>query len=97
MNNGPVVEIRLGRRTLVALALVALTFAFTAFFLTGKTSAQKVQENFKDKLEIAAEDGGIAVATSGDGKYVYVVGPAGVIVSDNFGQTGSWKQTVRLK
>ncbi|HET8948756.1 MAG TPA: hypothetical protein VFQ07_17390 [Candidatus Polarisedimenticolia bacterium] len=96
MNNGPVVEIRLGRRTLVALALAA-TVALAAFFLPGRAAAQKVQENFKDKLSIAAEDGGIAVATSGDGKYVYVVGPAGVIVSDNFGQTGSWKQTVRLK
>jgi hypothetical protein len=96
MNNGPVVEIRLGRRTLVAVALTA-TIALAAFFLPGRAAAQKVQENFKDKLQIAAEDGGIAVATSGDGKYVYVVGPAGVIVSDNFGQTGSWKQTVRLK
>jgi len=96
MNNGPVVEIRLGRRALVAVALTA-TIALAALFLPGKAAAQKVQENFKDKLSIAAEDGGIAVATSGDGKYVYVVGPAGVIVSDNFGQTGSWKQTVRLK
>jgi hypothetical protein len=96
MNKGPVVEIRLGRRTLVAVALTA-TIALAAFFLPGRAAAQKVQENFKDKLSIAAEDGGIAVATSGDGKYVYVVGPAGVIVSDNFGQTGSWKQTVRLK
>jgi hypothetical protein len=96
MNKGPVVEIRLGRRTLVAVALTA-TIALAALFLPGKAAAQKVQENFKDKLSIAAEDGGIAVATSGDGKYVYVVGPAGVIVSDNFGQTGSWKQTVRLK
>ncbi|HYV19707.1 MAG TPA: hypothetical protein VFC25_11845 [Verrucomicrobiae bacterium] len=96
MNNGPVVEIRLGRRALVAVALTA-TIALAALFLPGKAAAQKVQENFKDKLQIAAEDGGIAVATSGDGKYVYVVGPAGVIVSDNFGRTGSWSQTVRLK
>ncbi|HEV8199076.1 MAG TPA: hypothetical protein VGS03_03555 [Candidatus Polarisedimenticolia bacterium] len=96
MNKGPVVEIRLGRRTLVAVALTA-TIALAALFLPGKAAAQKVQENFKDKLQIAAEDGGIAVATSGDGKYVYVVGPAGVIVSDNFGKTGSWSQTVRLK
>jgi hypothetical protein len=96
MNKGPVVEIRLGRRTLVAVALTA-TIALAALFLPGKAAAQKVQENFKDKLSIAAEDGGIAVATSGDGKYVYVVGPAGVIVSDNFGKTGSWSQTVRLK
>ena len=96
MRNGPVVEIRLGRRMIVVLALVA-TVALAALFLPGRAAAQKVQENFKDKLSIAAEDGGIAVATSGDGKYVYVVGPAGVIVSDNFGQTGSWKQTVRLK
>jgi hypothetical protein len=96
MHNGPVLEIRLGRRTLAVIALAA-TFAVAALFLPGRAVAQKVQENYKDKLAIAAEDGGIAVATSGDGKYVYVVGPAGVIVSDNFGKTGSWSQTVRLK
>ena len=96
MHNGPVVEIRLGRRSLAVVALAA-TFALALLFLPGRAAAQKVQENFKDKLSIAAETGGIAVAASGDGKYVYVVGPAGVIVSDNFGQTGSWKQTVRLK
>jgi hypothetical protein len=96
MHNGPVLEIRLGRRTLAVIALGA-TLALAAFFLPGRASAQKTQENFKDKLNIAAETGGIAVATSGDGKYVYVVGPAGVIVSNNFGQVGSWSQTVKLK
>ena len=95
MNNGPVLEIRLGRRTLALIALGA-TLAVAAFFLPGRAEAQKAQETFKDKLSIAAEDGGIAVATSSDGKYVYVVGPAGVIVSNNYGQTGSWSQTVKL-
>jgi hypothetical protein len=95
MNNGPVLEIRLGRRTLALVALVT-TLALAAFFLPGRVSAQKAQETFKDKLSIAAEDGGIAVATSSDGRYVYVVGPAGVIVSNNYGQTGSWSQTVKL-
>lgn len=96
MHNGPVLEIRVGRRTLALVALGA-TLALAAFFLPGRVQAQKAQENYRDKLNIAAEDGGIAVATSGDGKYVYVVGPAGVIVSDNFGATGSWRQTVKLK
>lgn len=95
MNNGPVLEIRLGRRTLAVVALGA-TLAIAAFFLPGRAEAQKIQENYKDKLSIAAEDGGIAVATSADGKYVFVVGPAGVIVSNNYGQTGSWSQTVKL-
>jgi hypothetical protein len=96
MHNGPVVEIRLGRRTLVVVALVA-TVALAAFFLPRRAEAQKTQENFKDKMAISVEGGGIAVATSADGKYVYVAGPSGVIVSENFGRTGSWSQTVRLK
>ena len=96
MHNGPVLEIRLGRRTLALVALAA-TLVVAAFFLPGRAQAQKAQENFRDKLNIAAEDGGIAVAASADGKYVYVVGPAGIIVSNYFGQTGSWSQTVKLK
>ncbi len=59
--------------------------------------AQKTQESFRDKFNIAEEAGGVAIATSGDGKYVYVAGRNGVIVSDDFGKTGSWVQTVRMK
>jgi hypothetical protein len=96
MHNGPVLEIRLGRRTLAVVALGA-TLALAAFFLPGRVEAQKTQENFKDKMAISVEGGGIAIATSADGKYVYVAGSSGVIVSENFGRTGSWSQTVRLK
>jgi hypothetical protein len=39
----------------------------------------------------------VGIATSADGKHVYVVGPTGVLVSDSYGQTGTWVQTVRLK
>ena len=95
MHNGPVLEIRLGRRTLAIVGLGA-TLLVAAFVLPERAEAQKTQETFKDKLSIAAEDGGIAVAASADGKYVYVVGPAGIIVSNNYGQTGSWSQTVKL-
>ena len=59
--------------------------------------AQKAQETYKDKFEIAGEGGGVAVATSSDGKYVYVAGRNGVIVSGDFGKTGTWVQTVRMK
>jgi hypothetical protein len=59
--------------------------------------AQKAQESYKDKFNIAEETGGVAIATSSDGKYVFVAGRNGVIVSDDFGKTGSWVQTVRMK
>ena len=59
--------------------------------------AQKVQESFKDKFNIAEETGGVAIATSSDGKYVFVAGRNGVIVSNDYGKTGSWSQTVRMK
>ncbi len=38
--------------------------------------AQKVQESYRDKFNIAEETGGVAIATSSDGKYVYVAGSA---------------------
>jgi photosystem II stability/assembly factor-like uncharacterized protein len=60
-------------------------------------SAQKTQDVFEDKFKVATEDGGIAIAASGDGKYVYVVGKKGLVVSDDHGKTGSWVQTLRLK
>ena len=59
--------------------------------------AQKVQESYRDKFNIAEETGGVAIATSSDGKYVYVAGRNGVIVSGDFGKTGTWVQTVRMK
>ena len=59
--------------------------------------AQKAQETYKDKFEIAGDVGGVTVATSADGKYVYVAGRNGVIVSSDFGKTGTWVQTVRMK
>jgi hypothetical protein len=95
MSHDPVVVLRIDRRTIVLLALLPLLFV--ALLLPGRIEAQKSQENFKDKLDITAPTGGIAVAASADGKFVYVAGPSGVMVSDDFGKTGSWTQTARLK
>ncbi len=61
------------------------------------SSAQKSQDEYRDKFKVAYDQGGIAIATSADGKQVYVAGKWGVIVSNDFGKTGSWTQTVRLK
>jgi hypothetical protein len=47
--------------------------------------------------DIADSNVGVSVAANADGKYVYVAGPHGVVISDDFGKTGSWVQTVRLK
>jgi hypothetical protein len=59
--------------------------------------AQKAQTDFKEKLRWASEDGDAAVACSADGKYVYVAGGEGVLVSDNFGKTGSWSLVLKGK
>ena len=86
------------RRTLLlATAAAVLSAAAALFFFPGLVVAQKVQEDFKDKFNISENTGGVAIAVSQDGKYVYVAGPAGVIVSDDYGKTGTWVQTVRLK
>lgn len=96
MNKDSVIEIRIGRSALVILALL-LTLAVVAVALPGKLQAQKAQESFKDKFKVASETGGIAVAVSADGKYVYVAAPGGILVSDDFGKTGSWVQTAVMK
>ena len=96
MNNDAILEIRMGRRGLVVLSL-ALTLLLSFLILPGLVQAQKTQESFKDKFKIASETGGVAVAVSAEGKFVYVVGPGGILVSDDFGKTGSWVQTAVLK
>src|SRR5712691_12967083 len=79
--------------TIVTVGLVVASLVLLARPLW----AQKAQESFRDKFNIAEETGGVAIATSSDGKYVYVAGRNGVIVSGDFGKTGTWVQTVRMK
>ncbi len=89
------VVLKVSRRDLRLLLLVAVT---TLIIFGGQQlSAQKLQDDYSDKFKVATEDGGIAIATSADGKYVYLVGKKGLVVSDDHGKTGSWVQTLRLK
>lgn len=96
MKNAAILEIRMGRQGLVVLFLV-LTLLFAFLVLPGLVQAQKTQESFKDKFKVASETGGVAIAASADGKFVFVAGPGGILVSDDFGKTGSWVQTALLK
>ncbi len=96
MKDSPNIEIRIGRGAVIMLALL-VTFALGLLVLPGRLEAQKTQENFRDKFKIASETGGVGIATSADGKFVYVVGPEGILTSDDFGKTGSWTQTARMK
>ena len=96
MNHGAFIEIRIGRGAVI-LMMLSLTLALAVLLLPGKLQAQKSQDSFREKFNIAEETGGVGIATSADGKYVYVAGRNGVIVSDDFGKTGSWVQTVRMK
>lgn len=96
MSSEPLIVIRFGRRTVIGAAIAAVVVA--AFIaVPSALQAQKIQEKFSEKFNIADNNGGVALAVSADGKFVYVAGPQGVIVSDDFGKTGSWVQTVRLK
>jgi 3-hydroxy-3-methylglutaryl CoA synthase len=85
------------QRRLLLLAATTLILAALIVCFPGLVVAQKVQENYKDKFDIAESAGGVAIAVSQDGKYVFVAGPQGVIVSDDYGKTGTWVQTVRMK
>ena len=77
--------------------ILLIVIVIVAWFTVPQLYAQKVQDQYSDKFKVATEDGGIAIATSSDGKYVYLVGKKGLIVSDDFGKTGTWVQTLRLK
>ena len=96
MDNGSIVTIRLGRREMLV-AMTLFVFALILVVMPSRTEGQDVQKSFKEKFNIADNTGGIGVGVSSDGKYVFVAGPQGVVVSDDFGKTGSWVQTVRLK
>ena len=96
MDNGSIVTIRMGRREILV-AFSLFVFALVLILMPSRTEGQDVQKSFKEKFNIADNTGGIGVAASADGKYVFVAGPQGVVVSDDFGKTGSWVQTVRLK
>jgi len=96
MNEERMIVIRVSRRGLVA-AGVGVVFAIALLVLPGRVLAQKVQQNYKESFDIAEETGGIALAASADGQYVYLAGPEGLMVSEDHGRTGTWVQTVRLK
>jgi hypothetical protein len=90
-------RLHLDRKTLLAAGL-GVALASALFLWPNHAQAQKAQENYKEKFNIAAETGGgMGIATSADGKYVYVVGQGGILVSNDFGKTGTWTETVRLK
>ena len=90
------IVIRIQRRHLIAAAAVALVAAVMTLCQL-PLFAQKVQEAYKDKFKLAGPTGNVTVATSADGRYVFVAGPEGIIVSDDHGKTGTWVQTVMMK
>ena len=63
----------------------------------GPAYAQKAQGDFGDKLHWGSPTGGVGVTCSADGKYVYVAGPEGVVVSSDFGKTGTWSLVLKGK
>ena len=96
MDSNAIVTIRLGRREILV-TVSGLLLAALFVVIAPRTHGQEVQKNFREKFNIADNTGGIGLACSADGKYVFVAGPQGIVVSDDFGKTGSWVETVRLK
>ena len=96
MNPERVIEIRIDRKRLLILAIVG-TLLLGLLVWPGTLRAQKTQETYKDKFKLATDTGGMAIAVSSDGKYVYVAGPGGILVSNDFGKTGSWIETAQFK
>ena len=96
MNAQPLIVIRISRRA-VLYSAIGLALVLSVLHAPSVIQAQKVQETYGEKFALTEDASGVGVATSADGKYVYVVGTRGVLVSDDHGKTGSWVQTVRMK
>jgi len=96
MSRNSAIVLRIDGRMLLAAGLTLMVLLVLVSF-SDAPLAQKAQESYKDKLNIAETGGGVSIAASADGKYVFVAGPQGVIVSEEFGRTGTWVQTVKLK
>lgn len=88
--------VRIPKKVVVG-AIAVAGVILGSWFGMPATQAQKNQESYDSKFNITEDTAGVGIATSADGKYVYVVGPRGVLVSEDHGRTGSWVQTVRLK
>lgn len=87
----------LGRLLVTALAAAALIALVQILLAPSSGYAQKPQTDFGDKLHWGTETAGVSVACSADGKYVYVAGPEGVVVSSDFGKTGTWSLVLKGK
>ena len=74
--------------SLIAVCLLYLVFHVTELSLIPSVSADMGKINF-------AKDGGVGIACSSDGKYVYIAGSEGVIRSDDYGRLGSWEKTLK--
>ena len=96
MSESPLIEIRIGRGALI-FATLSILVVLVFLIVPERIQAQKAQETFKDKFKVASGNAGVGIAVSADGKFVYVVGPGGILVSDDFGKTGTWVQTAQLK
>jgi hypothetical protein len=90
------IVLRIPRKAgIVAIALACIGAALLSAVPASR--AQKSQESYEKKFDITEETAGVSIATSADGQYVYVVGPKGIMISEDHGRTGTWVQTVRLK
>lgn len=85
------------QRWILAIAAAAAVIVGGQALLGGGVYAQKTQADFGDKLRWASTGGSTAVACSADGKYVFVAGAEGIVVSDNFGKSGSWTLVAKGK
>ena len=85
------------RAVVLFFALCGLIFLIQGLSGPRDTFAQKLQGDFGDKLRWSGETGGVAVACSADGRIVYVAGPQGVLVSQDFGKTGTWTLVLKGK
>ena len=92
-----VVLFRITVRGLLRFAAAGFVLAALWLVLAAPLRAQRVQEKYEERFQIAGETAGVTIATSADGRYVYVAGKNGVMISDNFGKVGSWTKTLRLK
>ena len=90
------IVIRLNRRWIFTGIAVVIVGVGT-LLVSESLRAQDTQDRYGEKFDIMEASGHLGITSSSDGQYVYVLGENGVLVSNDFGKTGSWSQTIKLK
>ena len=90
------IVIRVSRRWILT-AMAMMIGGIGTLLVSESLRAQDRQDKYSEKFDIMEKSGQLAITCSESGQYVFAIGENGIVVSNDYGQTGSWAQTIKLK